>query len=198
MSRFIALLIAAVSLSLSIGLVIGQNSTPAGAAPTNLSVLQSINAKLAKANTRLSRLGPIRDRINQMKAALTKRNVLTYKGRGLAQVMAGATLPGATLTADAYVARFGTNTGAARSATGTPCTVGEIRLTASPAVTAGGVPANGQILEINTNPNQALFAVLGTTYGGDGRTTFALPDLRAITPNNMTYSICVSGTFPSG
>ena len=35
---------------------------------------------------------------------------------------------------------------------------------------------NGQLLSINEN--QALFSILGTTYGGDGRTTFALPDLR--------------------
>ena len=37
-------------------------------------------------------------------------------------------------------------------------------------------PANGQILPIEQN--QALFSLLGTTYGGDGRVTFALPDLR--------------------
>lgn len=37
--------------------------------------------------------------------------------------------------------------------------------------------ANGQLLPINTN--QALFSILGTIYGGDGRTTFALPDLRS-------------------
>lgn len=36
--------------------------------------------------------------------------------------------------------------------------------------------ANGQLIPIATNT--ALFALLGTTYGGDGRTTFALPDLR--------------------
>jgi microcystin-dependent protein len=35
---------------------------------------------------------------------------------------------------------------------------------------------NGQLLPINQN--QALFSLLGTMYGGDGRTTFALPDLR--------------------
>ncbi|TEB13508.1 Phage Tail Collar Domain protein [Pelotomaculum sp. FP] len=34
---------------------------------------------------------------------------------------------------------------------------------------------NGQILQISTN--QALFSLIGTTYGGDGRTTFALPNL---------------------
>jgi microcystin-dependent protein len=40
----------------------------------------------------------------------------------------------------------------------------------------GWAPCAGQLLPINQN--QALFALLGTTYGGDGRTTFALPDLR--------------------
>ena len=39
---------------------------------------------------------------------------------------------------------------------------------------------DGQILAINTN--QALFSLLGTTYGGDGRTTFALPELRGRVP----------------
>lgn len=38
----------------------------------------------------------------------------------------------------------------------------------------------GQLLAINAN--QALFSLLGTTYGGDGRTTFGLPDLRGRTP----------------
>ena len=41
---------------------------------------------------------------------------------------------------------------------------------------------NGQLLAINTN--QALFSLLGTVYGGDGRTTFALPDLRGRVPVN--------------
>ena len=40
----------------------------------------------------------------------------------------------------------------------------------------GWALCEGQLLPINTN--QALFSLLGTTYGGDGRTTFALPDLR--------------------
>ena len=39
---------------------------------------------------------------------------------------------------------------------------------------------NGQLLPINQN--QALFALLGTTYGGNGQTTFALPDFRGRTP----------------
>ncbi len=40
----------------------------------------------------------------------------------------------------------------------------------------GWAAAEGQILPINTNP--ALFSLLGTQFGGDGRTSFALPDLR--------------------
>ena len=41
---------------------------------------------------------------------------------------------------------------------------------------------NGQLLPINQN--QALFSLLGTTYGGDGRTNFGLPDLRGRTANH--------------
>lgn len=44
----------------------------------------------------------------------------------------------------------------------------------------GWAMANGQLLPINLN--QALFALLGTTYGGNGQTNFALPDLRGRTP----------------
>ncbi len=42
---------------------------------------------------------------------------------------------------------------------------------------------NGQLLPINQN--QALFSLLGTTYGGNGTTTFALPDLQGRTPLHM-------------
>ena len=44
----------------------------------------------------------------------------------------------------------------------------------------GWALCNGQILPINQN--QALFSLLGTTYGGDGRVNFALPDLRGRVP----------------
>lgn len=44
----------------------------------------------------------------------------------------------------------------------------------------GWALCNGQLLPINAN--QALFSLLGTTYGGDGRTSFALPDLRSRSP----------------
>lgn len=44
----------------------------------------------------------------------------------------------------------------------------------------GWALCNGQLLPINQN--QGLFSLLGTTYGGDGRTNFALPNLRGRTP----------------
>lgn len=47
----------------------------------------------------------------------------------------------------------------------------------------GWALCNGQFLPINQN--QALFALLGTTYGGNGQTTFALPNLRGRTPIHM-------------
>lgn len=47
----------------------------------------------------------------------------------------------------------------------------------------GWALCNGQFLPINQN--QALFSLLGTTYGGNGQTTFALPDLRGCVPIHM-------------
>jgi microcystin-dependent protein len=47
----------------------------------------------------------------------------------------------------------------------------------------GWALCNGQLLPINQN--QALFSLLGTTYGGDGRVNFGLPDLQGRTPMHM-------------
>src|SRR5690606_27622905 len=58
--------------------------------------------------------------------------------------------------------------------------VGEIRLLAGSEVPPGWAACDGQVLPIREH--RELYAVLGTTYGGDGRTTFALPDLRGRTP----------------
>jgi microcystin-dependent protein len=60
---------------------------------------------------------------------------------------------------------------------------------------AGSLPASGQLLAINKF--SPLFQVIGTTYGGDGKTTFGVPDLRAAAPNGLTYSICVIGQAPT-
>jgi len=58
--------------------------------------------------------------------------------------------------------------------------MGEIRIMSFVFAPVGWALCNGQFLPINQN--QALFSLLGTTYGGNGQTTFALPDLRARTP----------------
>jgi microcystin-dependent protein len=58
--------------------------------------------------------------------------------------------------------------------------IGEIKLMSCTFAPRGWAMCNGQLLPINQN--QALFSLLGTTYGGDGRTTFALPDLRGRVP----------------
>ena len=59
----------------------------------------------------------------------------------------------------------------------------EIRMMSFVFPPRGWALCNGQLLPINQN--QALFSLLGTTYGGDGRVNFALPDLRGRTPIHM-------------
>jgi hypothetical protein len=61
----------------------------------------------------------------------------------------------------------------------------------------GWAAMNGQLLPINQN--QALFSLLGTNYGGDGRTNFALPTAKptfTATGATMTQCIAVQGVFP--
>ena len=58
--------------------------------------------------------------------------------------------------------------------------LGEIRIMAFNFAPKGWAFCNGQFLPINQN--QALFALLGTMYGGNGQTTFALPDFRGCVP----------------
>jgi microcystin-dependent protein len=56
----------------------------------------------------------------------------------------------------------------------------EVRIVGFNFAPRGWAFCDGQILPINQN--QSLYSLLGTTYGGDGRTNFALPDLRGRTP----------------
>ena len=58
--------------------------------------------------------------------------------------------------------------------------LGEIRLAGFSIAPKGWALCDGQMLPINQN--QALFSLLGTTYGGDGRTNFGLPNLRGRVP----------------
>jgi microcystin-dependent protein len=61
--------------------------------------------------------------------------------------------------------------------------LGEIKIVAFNFAPKGWAQCNGQLLPINQN--QALFSILGTTYGGDGRVNFALPDFRGRVPNHV-------------
>lgn len=58
--------------------------------------------------------------------------------------------------------------------------LGEIRIMSFGFAPRGWAQCSGQLLPINQN--QALFSLLGTSYGGNGQTNFALPDMRGRTP----------------
>ena len=71
------------------------------------------------------------------------------------------------------------------------CLIGEIKMFAGNFAPRGWTRCDGQLLQISHHP--ALFSILGTTYGGDGRRTFAVPDLRGRVPlgtgqgSNLTH-----------
>jgi microcystin-dependent protein len=69
----------------------------------------------------------------------------------------------------------------------------EIKMVSFSYAPRGWALCNGQLLPINQN--QALFSLLGVTFGGDGRVNFALPDLRGRTPihDGSGYTLGVSG-----
>ncbi|WP_431027703.1 phage tail protein [Lysinibacillus sp. LZ02] len=73
--------------------------------------------------------------------------------------------------------------------------IGEIRMFSGNYAPVGWALCNGQVLLINGN--EALYSLIGTMYGGDGRTTFALPDLRGRIPihKSQQYALgSVGGT----
>jgi microcystin-dependent protein len=69
--------------------------------------------------------------------------------------------------------------------------IGEIRLYGFNFAPVGWAFCDGSLLSISQNT--ALFSLLGTTFGGDGRATFALPDLRSRVPVNMGQGPGLSG-----
>jgi microcystin-dependent protein len=78
--------------------------------------------------------------------------------------------------------------------------VGEVEIFGFNFCPQGWAVTNGQLLPINQN--QALFSLLGTTYGGDGVTTFALPTIKpvfTISPSSPPLTVCIAllGIFPS-
>lgn len=77
-------------------------------------------------------------------------------------------------------------------------TLAEIRIFAGPFIPRGWMACNGATLSISQN--QALFSLLGTSYGGNGISTFQLPNLvspAAVDQLQGQYIICVQGYYPS-
>src|ERR1700744_600774 len=77
--------------------------------------------------------------------------------------------------------------------------VGEVEIFAFSFCPAGWVVPNGQLMPINQN--QVLFSLLGTTYGGDGKSTFALPVIKpifTISPGSPPLTVCMAtlGVYP--
>jgi len=70
--------------------------------------------------------------------------------------------------------------------------VGEIRMFAGNFAPAGWMFCEGQLLPISEN--ETLFQLIGTTYGGDGQSTFALPDLRGRLPLHMGNGFVLAET----
>jgi microcystin-dependent protein len=85
---------------------------------------------------------------------------------------------------------------------GGTCVLGQIQLFADASAETlppNYVLANGQVMSISLNT--ALYQTIGTTYGGDGNSTFKLPNLQAADPKGdgpaaPAYAICIAGTFP--
>lgn len=65
--------------------------------------------------------------------------------------------------------------------------LGQIMMTGYGFAQRGSSQCNGQLLPINQN--QALFSLLGTQFGGDGRQTFALPNMQGMTPSGAGASV---------
>jgi microcystin-dependent protein len=95
--------------------------------------------------------------------------------------LAGTALLGGKTKALAQVSKKGPDSiGGVKSVQDTSPYLGEILLFAGNFAPVGWAICDGALLSISQNT--ALFSILGTTYGGDGRTNFALPDLRGRVP----------------
>ena len=73
--------------------------------------------------------------------------------------------------------------------------IGQVALFAFPFTPAGWLPCDGRLMAIMQN--QPLFSLLGTSYGGNGETDFALPNLRPAGSQGPSYFIAVQGSYPA-
>src|SRR5215210_2306617 len=74
--------------------------------------------------------------------------------------------------------------------------IGEIRMFGGSFAPAGWAFCDGQLIPISEN--DALFILLGTMYGGDGQSTFGLPDLRGRVPLHMGQGPGISQNYTIG
>ena len=98
----------------------------------------------------------------------------------------------------AFITRFGdggTSDTASVAGCFTDGYIGQVFLFAGNFPPRGTVFAHGQLLSIAQNT--ALFSLLGTTYGGNGTTNCALPDMRGLEPAGVNYVICLGGIYPA-
>src|ERR1700722_6647912 len=95
----------------------------------------------------------------------------------------GATGPAGPVGPSGTAGIFGTNINSSfqGQGSGAQCTLGDVILTASVEVATNWMAAKGQTLMIGSN--NALYSLLGTNYGGNGSTTFDLPNLTAAAPD---------------
>ncbi len=73
--------------------------------------------------------------------------------------------------------------------------IGEVMMFGGTFCPRGYVKANGDLYPIAEN--SALFSLYGTIHGGDGRTTFGVPDLMKFAPEGILYCVNVVGIYPS-
>ena len=72
--------------------------------------------------------------------------------------------------------------------------IGDVSLFAFNKSPKDWLPCDGKVLQISAYP--VLASVIGSTYGGDGKTTFAVPNLAAV--GGVNYYIAVCGIYPPG
>jgi hypothetical protein len=124
--------------------------------------------------------------------------VNTRTGALSVELKSGARCPRGTKTLSwNNTTAFGSKTNGAKagSSSGAQCTLGEVLLMGGGTLGANMIPADGQLL--SPSADTALFSLYGTRYGGNGTTTFGVPNLKSAAPNGLTYAICLSNAvFP--
>jgi microcystin-dependent protein len=73
--------------------------------------------------------------------------------------------------------------------------IGQVMLFGFASLPYGTIPANGQSLTINRN--ETLYSLYQSRFGGNGTTTFAVPNLHGQAPDGLHYRVCTRGAYPA-